>query len=38
VDVNEEAANLMMLERFFQACSKVISSQDQTIKYLMDMM
>jgi flagellar hook-associated protein FlgK len=38
VDVNEEAAKLMMLERFFQACSKVISSQDQTIKYLMDMM
>jgi len=38
VDVNEEAANLMMLERFFQACSKVISSQDQTTQYLLDMM
>jgi flagellar hook-associated protein 1 FlgK len=38
VDINEEAAKLMMLERLFQACSKVINSQDQTIEYLMDMM
>jgi flagellar hook-associated protein FlgK len=38
VDINEEAAKLMMLERLFQACSKVINSQDQTIEYLLDMM
>ncbi len=38
VDVNEEAAKLMMLERLFQACSKVINSQDQTLQYLIDMM
>jgi flagellar hook-associated protein FlgK len=38
VDINEEAAKLMMLERLFQACSKVINSQDQTLEYLMDMM
>ena len=38
VDVNEEAANLMMLERLFQACSKVITGQDKTLQYLMDMM
>jgi flagellar hook-associated protein FlgK len=37
VDVNEEAANLMMLERFFQACSKVITTQDKALDDLLNM-
>jgi flagellar hook-associated protein 1 len=38
VDVNEQAADLMILERLFQACSKVITAQDQTLQDLLDMM
>lgn len=38
VDVNEQAANLLILERLFQACSKVINAQDQTLEYLLELL
>ncbi len=37
VDVNEEAAKLLVFERMFQAVSKVISIQTQALEYLMEM-
>jgi len=36
VDVNEEAANLVIFERLFQLASKVISVQDETLDQLME--
>ncbi len=36
VDVNEEAAKLLVFERMFQAVSKVISVQTQVLEYLME--
>lgn len=38
VDINEQAAQLMIFERLFQACSQVLSSQDQSLEYLMDLL
>ncbi|RPI61753.1 MAG: flagellar hook-associated protein FlgK [Planctomycetaceae bacterium] len=38
VDINEEAANLMIYQRMYQGMAKFISTQDQTLKYLMDIL
>ncbi len=38
VDINEQAAQLMIFERLFQACSKVLSTQDQVLDYLMELL
>ncbi len=38
VDINEQAAQLMIFERLFQACSQVLSTQDQSFQYLMDIL
>ncbi|MCY2931662.1 MAG: flagellar hook-associated protein FlgK [Planctomycetota bacterium] len=37
VDVNVEAANLLVFERMYQAISKYISTQDKALSYLMEM-
>ncbi len=37
VDVNEEAAKLISYERMFQATSKVIQAQNESLKYLFNM-
>lgn len=36
VDINEEAAKLLTFQRMFQAMSKFISTQDQSMQYLME--
>ncbi len=37
VDLNEEAAKLIVFERMFQAMAKVITSQDRALQSLMDL-
>jgi flagellar hook-associated protein 1 FlgK len=34
VDLNDEAAQLIIFERMYQAASKVISTQNQVLQYL----
>lgn len=38
VDINEEAAKLLVFERMYQGMAKFISSQDQMMRYLMDLL
>ncbi len=38
VDVNEEAANLIVFERMFQAAAKFISAQDRALQTLADLL
>ena len=38
VDINEQAAQLMIFERLFQACSQVLNTQDKSLEYLMDLL
>ncbi|MFW6066391.1 MAG: FlgK family flagellar hook-associated protein, partial [Planctomycetota bacterium] len=38
VDVNEQAAQLMVFERMFQSCAKVIGTQNQSLSYLMNIL
>ncbi|MGC9453817.1 MAG: flagellar hook-associated protein FlgK [Phycisphaerae bacterium] len=38
VDVNEQAAQLLVFERMFQACAKVIGTQNQSLSYLMNIL
>lgn len=38
VDVNDQAAQLMVFERMFQACAKVIGTQNQSLSYLMSIL
>ena len=37
VDVNQEAASLLMFERMFQAMAKHINAQDRSIQFLMEL-
>ena len=37
VDINEEAANLLMYQRMYEACAKFMSVQSETLGYLMGM-
>ena len=37
VDVNHEAASLLMFERMFQAMAKLINAQDESIQLLMEL-
>ena len=37
VDVNEEAAGLLMFERMFQAMARLINAQDRAIQFLMEL-
>jgi len=38
VDINEQAAQLMIFQRLFQACSKVLNAQDKSLDYLMELL
>ena len=38
VDMNEEAAKLVVYERMFQAMAKVITTQDRALQTLMEIM
>ncbi|MCE5326326.1 MAG: flagellar hook-associated protein FlgK [Planctomycetaceae bacterium] len=38
VDVNEEAAKMLMFQRMYQAVSKFIAAQDKTLSFLMDVL
>jgi len=37
VDINQEAASLLMFERMFQAMAKLINAQDRSIQLLMEL-
>lgn len=37
VDINEEAARLLIFERMYQAAAKFIAVQDQSLKFLMEL-
>jgi len=38
VDINEQAAQLMIFQRLFQACAKVLNAQDKSLDYLMELL